>query len=228
MPSLKEEFETVDLPTFKNIAGNAEAFRSVQDLESWAKEARQKLANHISENREEWLNEAREKVALDRQKQAPQLNPPNMPRPSIEQEAQRLVGRRAEALMAEVGKQRQARLEQITNTPGYDPKREAQSRPTDRAPAHPLKKDTHALIDRAALTRDKVERHFHKMKSTWIDQARERCSEDPVGDVYRNYRDRKDSVRKATHRLTDQSFKTHGIDRATPERTAPSGPSMSS
>ncbi len=228
MPPLKEEFEKVDLPTFKNIAGNAEAFRSVQDLESWAKEARQKLANHISENREKWLNEAREKVALDRQKQAPQLNPPNMPRPSIEQEAQRLVGRRAEALMAEVGKQRQAQLEEITNTPGYDPKREAQNKRAERAPAHPLKKSSHSQVDRVSDTRNHVERHFHKMKSTWIEQARARGSEDPVAEVYRNYWARKDNLRKAHHRLIDRSFKEHGIDRATPERPTPPGPSMSS
>ncbi|HIG21773.1 MAG TPA: hypothetical protein EYG02_06210 [Henriciella marina] len=227
MPSLKEEFETVDLPTFKRIAGDAEAFRSLQELEKWASEARRKVAQHISENREKWLNDAREKVALKRQNQAQDFSPPHMSRPTIEQEAQRLVAHRAEGLMAEVGSRRQARLDQITNTPGYDAKREAPSPAVKREAAHPLKKETHAMIDRAARTRDKVERHFHKMKSAWIDQARERGAVDPVGEVYANYRNRKESVRQATHRLTDRSFKSHGIDRASPESSGRSGPNLS-
>ncbi|NHK29406.1 hypothetical protein FF098_015935 [Parvularcula flava] len=228
--SLKRELESIDLPAFRSIAGNAKAFRSIAHVELWAKNARQQVAEHIRDNREAWLNQERERIALARHQEAPQLNPPNMARPTIEQEAQRAVSLKAEGYMAEVARLRQAQIEEITRTPNFDPQRtpvdRSQADRQNREPAHPLKKDTHRLIDRGCRTLAKVERHFGKMRQTWIEQAQARGSEDAVGDVYRNYRARKDLVRQAMHRINDRSFKAHGIDRAVPENNVKSGPEM--
>ncbi|MEO1149648.1 MAG: hypothetical protein AAFW83_01540 [Pseudomonadota bacterium] len=224
---LKKSFESAEPASFRDHGGNGEIFSRIEEVERWAKDERLHIAKTVHENRERWLNETRQQVALERQTPSLTLDPPNMPKKPIEQEAQERVSRKVQGLMAEVEAERGRRIEDITQLPHathtHAPKAVAEKQ--TREPAHPLKKETHAIVDRAQKVRLRANIHFNKMRSLFIADAEASGSETPVKDVYSNKNQRMKRIDKAEHRLLDKAFKRHGIDRAPKQENT--GPKMS-
>ena len=224
---LKKSFESAEPASFRDHGGNGEIFSEIEDVERWAKRERLRVDHHIRERQAQWLNETRQQVALERQTPSLTLDPPNMPKKPIEQEAQERVSRKIQGLMAEVEAERARRIEDITQLPHathtHAPKAVAEKQ--IREPAHPLKKETHAIVDRAQKVRLRANIHFNKMRSLFIADAEASGSETPVKDVYSNKNQRMKRIDKAEHRLLDKAFKRHGIDRAPKQENT--GPKMS-
>ncbi|MGF1463691.1 MAG: hypothetical protein ACFB2Z_11110 [Maricaulaceae bacterium] len=205
----------------------AQVHERLDAIEAWARDQRLRIAQLVNDQREIWLNAARDKIALERMNPSLDLAP-DMPQRSIEEVAQERVSLKIQGMMADVEKERERRIETVTDLPratvanapgGADtkPKRER---------AHPLKRDAHAVLNRTQKVRKRAEIHFSRMRKHFIADAEAKGSETPVKDVYQNKNQRMVRIDKAEHRLLDKAFKRHGVDRA-PSDGAPSrsGPS---
>lgn len=243
--SLKAEFEAIDWSAYKSIAGNAEAFKSIQDVEKWAGKANRKLADFVAQNRAGMIEQTITKVTEERSKLEPGLEPP-YPKKPIEQEAKERVHLEIEAQFAAITQDKLDRINAITSASRSGPQADAQNevdhltkferqqsganiaqkKPED----HPLVKGVTSIVRRADRLRDNLDYEFRKNRKALIEQAKENGSETPVKDVYRAHAQEVKDLNQAKVMQIHQTFEDHGIRMESPETNTPSqsrsGPDM--
>lgn len=215
-PTLKQTFEAIDLPQLKAIQNDPQKLASVREADDWARKAHKELAEQVKAHRAEWVAKESDAVWLEREKNTLEFNPP-IEAGDIMEESRRRVTLRIQAASKQIDTIRKNRIAELTQTgPQHAQAKEGSAETQRREPAHPLKKDIHALADRKTSVRLKSEFHFRKHREAWIAAAQDRGVAHPVREIYARQDDRIRRIERAEHRMMDRLFEEHGYDKETP------------
>jgi len=230
------QFERANPSEYGKTGGDAEKVRAVDASEARRKREHEALKEQATENRREWVAKHVEQIWLERERAQPELNPPIGPG-SLTEEANRRVDRDIEGVRREIDRAHRERVAAILSGPpptrpqpepaslaaAFTP-HQPQTRTEDmsenspsRAPAHPLKREVHAIMDRGKAAREKAARHFYARRAGLIETAKARGAENPEKDVNGAQAARQKRIHEATHRMVHRAFVKHGIDRAPSE-----------
>lgn len=197
--NLRLQFHTVNPPEFEKLAGNAEAFRSIKEINEAYERARTEFTHFVERNRSQMIDEQIQKITLERDRLEPGLEP-DFPKQPITDAARERVNGYILTEFKRLEADRDERRAEITQSV-QDTRAQRQPAQT-KTIAHPLSKDTHRTVDK---TWDRLHGAFnHFLDQAGIDQA------SPQAEVFRA---RLDTEGRQHHRDIGKVFNEHGITR---------------
>lgn len=213
------------------IAGDTARIARMRAIEARHARLAAKLLQHSRRHEGRWQEQEVARLSK-RSAPVPRLEPKGAPaqRVDIRQQAAANVAARMQARRDRLAQARDNTIKH--QVLGIEPDgrmaraRRAANRSV-RSPAHPLKREVHQIIDRAAAARRKAQALVKKTYKARIERARQRGSDHPARDVGKALAQRMARIDRAQHRLTHQAFLRAGIDRMpqSPKRTR-GGPDM--
>jgi hypothetical protein len=207
------------------IAGDAARIAQARAIEARHVRLQGRLAQHHGKHRKAWVERETAKLLAVRTKPSPQLRPDGAATTKAETERQAAanVAARIKARIERLQRARDNMIKRDVLGIGRDgrlaPARRAANR--GRAPAHPLKREIHVIVNRATAARKKAQDIVRKTYKARLERAQQRGAEYPAREIGKALARRIERIDTAQHRLTHQAFLRAGIDRATetPSRT---------
>lgn len=200
------------------IAGDTSRIAQARAIEARHIRLQGRLAQHHRKHRKAWIERETAKLLAARAQPSPQLRPDGVAtrKSEIERQAAANVTARIKARIDRLQRARDNIIKRDVLGVGRDgrlaPARRAANR--SRAPAHPLKREIHAIMDRATAARKKAQDIVRKTYKARLECARQRGAEYPAREVGKGLARRIERIDTAQHRLTHQAFLRAGIDRA--------------
>ena len=204
---LKKAFEEIDLPEFKSLAGSTDTFTSINSIYKWAGELKRDCADSFRKNQQNLVAKEIEAIWLERQKAAPELNPPIGAR-SLGEIARERVQNRFRVVMSSIDITRQTMVNKMIELNRSEPKAKQSF-----SCQHDVDVELHALNNRANNIRKQICSHFENTRSQKLLAAISNGSTDPSRDVTLQLSNKLKRVNQIQSKMQADILNKHGLSR---------------
>ena len=204
--NLKASFERADLPAFESLAGDAQIFANLQQVETWGRQTKRELSELTKTYRADWVAKEVNTVWLERQKMAPELNPPLQAR-SLNSVAHERVDRRIEQGYAAIDLHMRTEQARLVQQPEHDIGEPA------RDPASTLEQTSREIIDQVVADVSKTYAQYEHNRESFIQNAHNDAVPNPQGAFEQARLDAVDNIRTNAHKRMQSLFHEHSVSR---------------